>query len=199
MLIRYLIQNRSRPALATREWWKSWAKRLRLLLNLFVMELRLQLLCNRGARIGPLTSLSPSTIAGKVDNLKIGSGCAIGRVTIQLHDRVEIGNNVVINDGAKLLTGSHNVHSATWELVTHPIRINDYAWVATGTMILPGVEIGRGAVVAAGAVVSRTVAPLEIVAGNPAVPIGMRSNSELSYEPSRHVAVFEAWLGKTTT
>jgi acetyltransferase-like isoleucine patch superfamily enzyme len=120
-------------------------------------------------------------------------------VTIQLHDRVEIGENVVINDGACLLTGSHDVNSATWDLITRPIRVGDYVWVATRSMILPGVEIGRGAVVAAGAVVTRSVAPFEIVAGNPAVPIGKRSASELSYRPTRHVAVFEAWLGKATS
>jgi len=49
-----------------------------------------------------------------------------------------------------------------------PVVIEDYAWVATRAMILPGVTIGQGAVVAAGSVVTKDVEPKSIVAGNPA-------------------------------
>jgi acetyltransferase-like isoleucine patch superfamily enzyme len=52
--------------------------------------------------------------------------------------------------------------------------IEDGAWIGQRAIILPGRRIGRGAVVAAGAVVTRDVAPLEIVAGNPARVIGSR-------------------------
>jgi acetyltransferase-like isoleucine patch superfamily enzyme len=146
--------------------------------------------------VGKWTVISQSEIAGKFRNLEIGDNCAIGRVMIQLHDRVEIGNNVVINDGVRILTGSHNVHSPDWELVTSPVTIGDFVWIATGSLVLPGVVLGRGSVVAAGAVVSRSVAPLEIVAGNPARAIGMRKTSEFNYRPSEGYAVFEAWLGR---
>jgi maltose O-acetyltransferase len=135
-------------------------------------------------------------VSGNGKNLKIGTGCAVGRVTLQLHARIDIGNYVVINDGAQLLTGSHNVHSADWQIVTAPIRVEEYAWIATGAMILPGVEIGRGAIVAAGAVVTRPVAPLQIVGGNPAVEIGMRRVADFNYMPTLGMALFEAWLGR---
>ncbi|MCB1356319.1 MAG: hypothetical protein KDK53_07450 [Maritimibacter sp.] len=49
-----------------------------------------------------------------------------------------------------------------------PITVEDYAWIGAGAIVLPGVTIGTGAVVAAGAVVTRDVAPRSIVAGNPA-------------------------------
>ena len=49
------------------------------------------------------------------------------------------------------------------------MRIRDDAWVGAGAMVLRGVTIGQGAIVAAGAVVTRDVAPFSIVAGNPAV------------------------------
>jgi maltose O-acetyltransferase len=94
-----------------------------------------------------------------------------------------------------LLTGTHNVHSPNWELIAKPIVIRDYVWIATGATILPGVTIGRGAVVGACAVVSKSVEPLTIVAGNPARPVGRRSPDDFSYRPSASVAVFEAWLG----
>jgi maltose O-acetyltransferase len=196
MLATYLIRHRCRPEIGTRTWWKYWAKRVRLAPALAALELRLFCLRSRGAHIGVLTTFSPANLGGKYRNLKVGQGCSVGRVMIQLHDRVEIGDHVVINDGARLLTGSHNVHSQNWELVTAPIRIGDYAWIATGAIVLPGVEIGRGAIVAAGAVVTRPVAPLEIVGGNPAVTIGNRKTSDFNYMPTRDMAVFEAWLGR---
>jgi len=68
----------------------------------------------------------------------------------------------------QLLTGSHDVTSPHFDLVTKPILIHDNVWIATGAIILPGVIIGEGSVVAAGAVVSKNVDPWTIVGGNPA-------------------------------
>jgi maltose O-acetyltransferase len=127
--------------------------------------------------------------------LQIGDDCAIGRVEIQLAAPVEIGNCVVINDGCRLLTGTHNLHSPNWELIAKPIVVEDYAWIAVGATILPGVTIGRGAVVGAGAVVSKSVGPLAVVAGNPAASVGRRSDERFAYRPSESTALFEAWLG----
>jgi maltose O-acetyltransferase len=116
-------------------------------------------------------------------------------VEIHLHASVRIGNCAVINDHCRLLTGSHDVHAPNWELVAEPIVIGDYAWIGLGAILLPGVTIGRGAVVGAGAVVSKTVDPMVIVAGNPARPIGRRNAPRLTYRPSTSSALFEAWLG----
>jgi maltose O-acetyltransferase len=195
MYIGFLIRNRSRPAFGSHAWLKSWAKRIRLIPQLLAFEARILSLRRRGARIGQLSTLSPGDISGRISNLSIGDHCAIGRIAIQLHDRVDIGNCVVINDGTRILTGSHDVHSSNWELVTSPVRIDDYAWIATGAMLLPGVEIGRGAVVAAGAVVTKSVAPMSIVGGNPAREIGRRAVDDFSYCPVRQMALIEAWLG----
>ncbi len=145
--------------------------------------------------MGARTIISPSVIEGRLAQLAIGDDCAIGRVKIQLHAAVTIGDCVVINDGCELLTGTHDVNSAHWELIAKPITVEDYAWIATGAMLLPGVTVGRGAVVAAGAVVTKSVPPLEIVGGNPARPIGRRGVDQFDYRPSASVALFEAWLG----
>ena len=61
--------------------------------------------------------------------------------------------------------------------------------------ILPGVRIGRGAVVGAGAVVSRDVPDHGIVVGNPARLLDRRRVEELNYSPVANLALFEAWLG----
>ncbi len=58
--------------------------------------------------------------------------------------------------------------------MTHPITIEDCSWIATGAIILPGVTVGEGAVVAAGAVVTHDVPPWTVVAGNPAKEVKKR-------------------------
>ena len=54
-----------------------------------------------------------------------------------------------------------------------PVIVHDHAWIGTGAFVMPGTEIGEGAIVSAHAVVSGKVAPYSIVAGNPARRIGM--------------------------
>lgn len=144
---------------------------------------------------GALNAVSKLRTVGPLSRLAIGNNCAIGEATVQLHDRVTLGNCVVVSDGVELITGSHDVHSRHWPLVTGQIYIDDFAWIATGAMVLPGVTIGRGAVVAARSVVTKSVDPLAIVAGNPACCVGRRQVEEFSYEPNRLYALFNAWLG----
>jgi maltose O-acetyltransferase len=55
-----------------------------------------------------------------------------------------------------------------------PVRIDDHVWIGMRAMIMPGVTVGRGAIVAAGALVTEDVAPLDIVGGVPARTIGRR-------------------------
>lgn len=82
--------------------------------------------------------------------------------------RISIGKNCCIGEDVRLLTGSHDLSSPTFELVVRPIEIKDNVWIATGVIVLPGVTIGEGAVVAAGAVVTKDVEPWTVVGGNPA-------------------------------
>ena len=79
-----------------------------------------------------------------------------------------IGKNVCIGEDVRLITGSHDVTSPHFNLVTRPITINDNVWIATGAIVLPGVTIGEGAVVGAGSVVTKDVEPWTVVGGNPA-------------------------------
>ena len=103
---------------------------------------------------------------------------------------------MVINDGARILTGSHDIESPDYDHVFKPIVIEDYAWIASGAILLQGVTIGRRAIVAAGAVVARDVPQDMVVAGNPARIVKNRGMRELRYKPSRFFAPYEAWLGK---
>lgn len=67
-----------------------------------------------------------------------------------------------------LLTGSHDIGSSTFDLVTRPITIGQGCWIATASTILPGVSIGDYSVVAAGSVVVKSIEEHSVVGGNPA-------------------------------
>jgi len=82
----------------------------------------------------------------------------------------------------------------TWNHIMKPIIIDDYAWIATNAIILPGVHIGRGAIIGAGAVVSKDVQPYQIVVGNPAKAIAKQRCEELNYNPCEFLASNRAWL-----
>ncbi len=84
---------------------------------------------------------------------------------------VRIGCRVMIGPAVQIYTAAHPLEAKTriqgWE-VAKPIAIEDNVWIGGGAIILPGVTIGRNAVVGAGAVVTRSVPPDVVVAGNPA-------------------------------
>ena len=89
-------------------------------------------------------------------------------------DNISIGKNCCIGEDVRLLTGSHDVTSPHFDLITKPILIHDNVWIATGAIILPRITIGEGAVVGAGAVVTKNVKPWTVVGGNPAKVIKKR-------------------------
>lgn len=81
---------------------------------------------------------------------------------------VTVGNFATVSQGTMLCTASHNIFSQNHELITAPITICDQAWVGAGAFIGMGVTIGEGSVVGARAAVFKSVAPWEVVGGNPA-------------------------------
>ena len=87
---------------------------------------------------------------------------------------LSIGDNVSISPEVVILTMEHLMDDSEFATVTRPVRIDDHAWIGMRAMIMPGVTIGRGAVVAAGAVVTRDVAAGAVVGGIPARQIRER-------------------------
>jgi len=113
------------------------------------------------------------------NNNVINFGCLLdGR-----HYNIHTGNNVSIGPEASILTLGHDPHSASFANRGGDVIIGDYVWIAYRAIVLPGITIGEGAVVAAGSVVTKDVAPYSIVAGSPAVKVGER-NKDLSYQLS---------------
>jgi acetyltransferase-like isoleucine patch superfamily enzyme len=97
----------------------------------------------------------------------LGSGNINARTTIDCSSSITIGHNVRISTGVTIMDSDfHQVDGSKPK--SRPIRIGDRVWIGLNAIILKGVTIGEGAVVAAGAVVTRDVPPNTIVAGNPA-------------------------------
>src|SRR5438874_4619858 len=84
---------------------------------------------------------------------------------------VTIESNVCISQRAYLCTGSHDFRREDFKLKVAPITVREGSWIAAASFIGPGVEIGKGAVVAVGSVVYRNVAPNFLVRGNPAATV----------------------------
>jgi len=116
------------------------------------------------------------------DHFKLGDYSTINQ-GCRLDNRggLEVGSNVSISADVCILTADHDPQSASFAGRTRSVRIGDYVFVGTRAVILPGVTIARGGVVAAGAVVTKSVAECSIVAGCPAREIGTR-RSDLTYQ-----------------
>ena len=190
----YLRRHRERPGSFQRT-VIVWLKRIYHLLATWFLLLRPASARHRGAVIGRLVILGKSRIQGDWSGLSIGDETSLGRCEIALHDKVSIGRRVVINDGALLLTASHSLRDPAWGHKKAPITIRDYAWIASNAIVLPGVTIGRGAVLGAGAVVREDVPDYGVVIGNPARLMPTQRTRELKYSPVMLNAPFEAWVG----
>lgn len=192
--IKYLWNNRIKFKWFSKSFFISWTKRLLTFSELMKNNRRRKKLINSGAHIAPTAEIGIVNVNGKKDNLSIGDFSTIGRVEIALHDKVTIGNYVCINDGVVILSASHDVLDPLWHHKKAPIFIGDYAWIATNAIILPGVRIGKGAVVGAGSVVSKNVNDYAIVIGNPAIEISKKRTEVLNYNPCEFLATNNAWL-----
>ena len=133
--------------------------------------------------IGPGSSIHMGCfITG--NKITIGNRSTINRNTY-LDGRcgIIIGSNVSISPHAYILTLDHDPQSIDFATITGPVRIDDYAWIGARATILPGVTLGKGCVIGAGAIVTRDIAEYIIAAGVPAKPIGQR-NHQMDYDPS---------------
>ncbi|MCX6031994.1 MAG: acyltransferase [Chloroflexi bacterium] len=134
-----------------------------------------------GVSIGRETSIQRNCRFYRPGQVRIGDHCVILRdVLLDGRMGVTISDNVNISEGVLIFSLHHDMRSPEFAASGAPVTISDHVFVGARAIILPGVELGRGAVVAAGAVVAKSVPPLTIVGGVPAHPIGTRPDV-LSY------------------
>ena len=133
-------------------------------------------------RFGKGTVVKPYAVINTTGGMvRIGKNCAIscfnhisnGSKDIIIGDHVRIAPNVTIMGGSRkfdkkdvLIANQGSYHSG--------LKIGDDVLIGANVVILPGCDIGKGAVIGAGSIVTKPVKPYTIVAGNPAKEIGKR-------------------------
>ena len=192
--LRYLWSNRISSPFGSKNFYKLWGKRIFSLCELLRRNQRRLSLINKGAIVHESAEIGEVIIEGKENQLSVGPLTFIGRVHIALHDHVSIGERVCINDNVRIFTASHDVLDPEWNHTKAKVIIEDYVWIGTGAMILPGVRLGAGAVVGAGSVVTKSVEPRTVVVGNPARPTSKKRSEKLNYNPCEFLAANRAWL-----
>lgn len=140
-----------------------------------------------GVTIGRNASIRPSSYYGHQagEGLTIGARSCVGALSwIGASGHVSIGVDVLMGPRVTILPENHVFDSLDLPIKSQGVErrrvvIEDDCWIGAGATILSGVRIGRGSIVAAGAVVARDVAPRSVVGGVPARLIKSRDNQVL--------------------
>lgn len=133
-------------------------------------------------KCGKDTFIDKSVYLNHPMNIEIGNNVSI-RGNCQLYGLggIVIGDGSILAHGVEILSANHNYNSSDlkslpfddrWDKRT--VQIGDYVWIGTNAIVLPGVTIGKGAVIAAGSVVAKNVEEMAVVGGNPAKLIKYR-------------------------
>ena len=115
----------------------------------------------------------------KSEKLTIRSGTYVNRNTMfDAHSHIEVGHDCMIGPHCYITDSDHGKNSGlpikAQSMTVKPVVIEDDVWMGAGVIILKGVRIGRGAIIAAGSVVNKDVPEMVVVAGAPAKPVGVR-------------------------
>lgn len=125
----------------------------------------------------PFHCTSPEGIRLR-NNINISYNCLIGG-----EGGVNIGNFVMIGPNSVIISSNHGFSQGDIPMVRQkpnraPVNIEDDVWVGANVIILPGITLGQGSIIGAGAVVTKDVPPYTIVVGNPAKAIRKRFNQK---------------------
>ena len=139
------------------------------------MGLKICLLRLFGAKIGKRLYIKPCVLIKSPWNLTIGDDCWLGEnCWIDNLDKVTIGNNVCISQGALLITGNHDYTKVDFPYRNAPIVIEDGAWIGAKAVVAPGVRIASHSILSLGTVMTKDTEPYGIYQGNPGVKIKER-------------------------
>ncbi|WHH58381.1 DapH/DapD/GlmU-related protein [Petroclostridium sp. X23] len=133
--------------------------------------------------VAPGVNIEHGVFFGGGAGISIGTNSGLG-LNCRVQGPVSIGDNVMMGPDVLIYTRNHRIDRTDIPMIKQgdteprPVMIGDDVWIGARAVILPGVTIGRGAVVAAGAIVTKSVAPYTIVGGNPARKIKSRKENE---------------------
>lgn len=139
-----------------------------------------------GMKIGKGTTIHMETKFYRTENIEIGNDSIIGEgAVLDGRGKLIIGNHVAIASEVMIYNSEHDVNDTHFNPKIEDVIIEDYVFIGPRAIILPGIRVGKGAVVGAGAVVTKNVPPFHIVGGVPAKLIGERKVKDLSYKLGR--------------
>ena len=139
-----------------------------------------------GIKIGRGSTIHMWASFFEPSNIVIGEDSIIGdHAFLDGRAALKIGSHVDIASSVMIYNSEHDLEKADFVAREEPVTIGDYVFIGPRAIILPGVRIGKGAVVAAGAVITNNVPDFSIVGGVPAKVIGERKNKALKYRLGR--------------
>lgn len=133
-------------------------------------------------RCEPDASINAKVYLGRGTGIRLGQGSSLGKGSV-LNPGVSIGQRTLIGPECMFITLNHLFDDTTRAIAdqgsgpVQEISIGDDVWMGARVIVLPGVTVGNGAVVGAGSVVTKSVDPMTVVAGNPARAIRVRGGS----------------------
>ncbi len=139
-----------------------------------------------GVKFGPDSHIHMGARFFQPSGISIGEDSVVGyRAFLDGRDKIVIGNHVDIASEVMVYNSEHDINSDDFHATSAPVTIKDFVFIGPRSIILPGVTIGKGAVVAAGAIVTKDVSDFTMVGGVPAKEIGTRSNKQPHYRLGR--------------
>ncbi|MBA0263890.1 acyltransferase [Stenotrophomonas maltophilia] len=152
--------------------------------------LRRLILCLMGAKVGTGVTIHRSVRLFEFGSLEIGANTTINPwCFLDNRGGLKIGNNVNISHSVRIYSMGHDVDDPACAVFSHPVVIEDDAWIFPSCLVMPGVTVGKGAVLYPGSVVVRDVPAYAVVGGNPARVIRERKRDQ------RYCAAFPVWFG----
>ena len=140
-----------------------------------------------GIKIGAGSTIHTGCRFFQSNKIKIGKDTSVGdRCFLDGREEITIGSHTSIASQVLIYNSEHNINDELFRASQQPVVIGDYVFIGPRAIILPGVKIGDGTVVAAGAVVSKDVLKGEIVGGVPAKKIADRQLKDYHYRLGRH-------------
>lgn len=145
-------------------------------------KVRLAIYRSVGVKIGKGSIIHTGCRFFLPSGVEIGSDSIIGyRAFLDGRSKLKIGDHVDIASEVMIYNSEHDINDSKFSAKNEEVEISDYVFIGPRAIILPGVKIGYGAVVAAGCVVTRDVADFSMVGGVPAKVIGERRNKNPNY------------------
>lgn len=129
-----------------------------------------------GAKVGKGALVYPGAKIWAPWNLELEVDAVVANgATLYTQGKIKIGRRAVISQGAHLCAGTHDYNLPEFPLITKPIYVGDYAWIAAEAFIHPGISIGIGCVIGARSVVTKNMPDWMVCSGHPCKPMKERT------------------------